>query len=78
MPGQHVRQERRYGEKCRGEVRLDDLSDQRLLAVDDDVAVRMLYTVTSFETYDTLAAPGQALTHVAPDVLYIAESVLSR
>jgi hypothetical protein len=33
---------------------------------------------SGLETYDTLAAPGQALTHVALDVLHLAHCVLSR
>ena len=45
----------------------------QLPAVEPDLAVRMLYTLTSFETFDALAAASQALTEVTPDVLSIAE-----
>jgi hypothetical protein len=50
------------------------LSDQHLLAVETDLAVRMLYTLTSFETFDALAAASQALTEVTGAVFSIAES----
>jgi AcrR family transcriptional regulator len=57
------------------EVLVVRLSDQHLLVVDTDLAVRMLYTLTSFETFDALAAADQTLTEVTPDVLSIAEAV---
>src|SRR5665647_607623 len=49
-------------------------SDQHLLAVETDLAVRMLYTLTSFETFDALAAASQALTEVTGVVFSIAEA----
>jgi AcrR family transcriptional regulator len=55
------------------EVLVRRLNDEHLLAVEADLAVRMLYTLTSFETFDALAVAGQTLTEVTPDVLSIAE-----
>ena len=42
-----------------------------------DRAAEMLYTITSFETFDTLAGPDQELTAVVGDVVYIAERLLA-
>ena len=39
-------------------------------------AVRMLSALTSFETFDALAGPGQDLTGVVPDVLQLAQAAL--
>jgi hypothetical protein len=46
-----------------------------LLTVAKDLAVKILVTLTSFETFDTLAAPNQALTEVAPIVSSMAARV---
>ena len=51
------------------------LNDQHLLAYEPDEAVRMLFALTSFETFDSLAAPGQPLTEVTRSVLALAEVV---
>jgi AcrR family transcriptional regulator len=56
------------------EVLVGRLGDQHLLAIETDLAVRMLYAITSFETFDALAAASQALTEVTAVVLSIAES----
>jgi AcrR family transcriptional regulator len=55
------------------EILVVRLSDQDLLAADTDLAVRMLYTLTSFETFDALADADQALTEVTGPVISIAE-----
>jgi AcrR family transcriptional regulator len=55
------------------EILVGRLSEQHLLAVDTDVAVRVLYTLTSFETFDALAAADQALGEVTGVVVSIAE-----
>jgi AcrR family transcriptional regulator len=55
------------------EILVGRLSTQDLLAVDPDLAVRMLYTLTSFETFDALAAADQGLTEVTGPVISIAE-----
>lgn len=44
--------------------------------VDSGKVVRMLHALTSFETFDALAVPGQPLTGVVPDILSLAEAVL--
>ncbi|MHB8312831.1 MAG: TetR/AcrR family transcriptional regulator [Candidatus Dormibacteria bacterium] len=54
------------------------LNDQHLLTFEPDRAVRMLYTLTSFETFDFLAAPGQPLTELSLDVLSLAEVVWAK
>jgi len=41
-----------------------------------DHAVRVLMTLTSFETFDTLAGPDQEITAALPDVLRLAEAAL--
>jgi|GEM_PF-167161 len=56
------------------EVLVVRLGEQHLLAVETDLAVRMLYTLTSFETFDALAADSQALTEVTGVVFSIAEA----
>ena len=43
---------------------------------DSDHAVRVLMTLTSFETFDTLAGPDQEITAALPDVLRLAEAAL--
>ena len=54
------------------------LSDQHLLSCEPDEAVRMLFSLTSFETYDSLAGPNRALSAVAPTVLILAGVVWHR
>ena len=51
------------------------LNEQHLLSCEPDEAVRMLFSLTSFETYDTLAGPDQALAEVARTVLILAAVV---
>ncbi len=53
------------------------LNDARLLACETDDAVRMLFSLTSFETFDALAGPDQALTAVSTNVLTLASVVLN-
>lgn len=53
-------------------VLVSRLSDQGLLAIEPEQAVRVLYTLTSFETFDALATAGQSLTEVAADVVTMA------
>ena len=48
------------------------LHDQHLLAGEIDDAIRMLFSLTSFETFDALARPDQSLTEVSTTVLAIA------
>jgi|ERR1035437_1961833 AcrR family transcriptional regulator len=48
------------------------LNDQHLLAGEIDDATRMLFSLTSFETFDALARPDQALTDVSVTVLTMA------
>jgi AcrR family transcriptional regulator len=43
-----------------------------------DRAVRMLYALTSFETFDTLAGPDRDLADAVPLVTSLAEAVLER
>ena len=43
----------------------------------DDRAVRMLYALTSFETFDTLAGPDRDLTDARPLITRLAEAVLT-
>jgi hypothetical protein len=38
--------------------------------------VRVLFALTSFETFDALARPDQDLTAVIPDILQLAKTVL--
>jgi AcrR family transcriptional regulator len=40
--------------------------------------VRALYTLSSFEFYDTIAAPGEALTEAIPQVLGVLDALLER
>jgi AcrR family transcriptional regulator len=44
---------------------------------DQDHLVRVLTALTSFEFFDALAGPGQALTAVVPEVLRLAETALA-
>ena len=41
-----------------------------------DETIETLYTLTSFETFDTLAGPARACADVAPRVLRLARAVL--
>jgi hypothetical protein len=45
------------------------LDARHLLSCEPDEAVRMLVSLTSFETFDALAGPDQDLTEVAQTVL---------
>jgi AcrR family transcriptional regulator len=56
------------------EILVGRLGNEHLLAVDTDLAVRMLHTLTSFETFDALADADQALTEVTGPVISIAEA----
>jgi len=49
-------------------VLVSRLADQDLLAIEAEQAVRVLYSLTSFETFDALASESQPLTEVARDV----------
>jgi AcrR family transcriptional regulator len=51
------------------------LSQAGKITIPADRAVRILFTLTSFETYDALADPGQELTAATPDVLHLAETI---
>ena len=51
------------------------LNDHDLLSCEPDEAVRMLFSLTSFETFDALAGPDRELTEVAQSVLLLAERV---
>ena len=53
--------------------RLDGAS---ALATEPSHAVRVLFALTSFETFDALARPDQDLTAVIPDILHLAKTVL--
>jgi AcrR family transcriptional regulator len=44
--------------------------------LDPEDLIRVLYVLTSFETFDALAAPDAALTSVVADVVNLAEAVL--
>ena len=54
------------------------LNDQHLLAIETDVAIEMLFSLTSFETFDALARSNQALTDVSTTVLTMASVVWRR
>lgn len=51
------------------------LNDHHLLAGEIDDAIRMLFSLTSFETFDALARSDQALTEVSATVLTMASVV---
>jgi AcrR family transcriptional regulator len=57
-------------------VLVSRLAGASVLAAEPDHAVRVLFTLTSFETFDTLAGPGADLTAVAPDIRRLAEAAL--
>jgi AcrR family transcriptional regulator len=69
----HARDERR---RAGLQVLVGRLSDQRVITVEPDRAVNTLFALTSFETFDALADPGQELTDVVRDVLDLAEAAL--
>ena len=52
------------------------LAGASVLATGTSHAVPVLFMLTSFETFDTLAGPDQELTAVVPDVLRLAEAAL--
>jgi AcrR family transcriptional regulator len=52
------------------------LAETPLATAEPDLAVRILATLTSFETFDTLAGPDQEVTAVVPDILRLAEAAL--
>lgn len=52
------------------------LAGASLLATGNSHAIPVLFMLTSFETFDTLAGPDQELTAVVPDVLRLAEAAL--
>jgi AcrR family transcriptional regulator len=51
------------------------LSTHGVLTVESDVAVRVLFSLTSFESFDGLAGPGQELTDVAPILFSLMQSL---
>ena len=51
------------------------LKEKDLLAFETDEAVRMLFSLTSFETFDALARPDQALSAVSGTVLRLASVI---
>jgi AcrR family transcriptional regulator len=52
------------------------LAGASLLAGEPGHAVRVLFMLTSFETFDALAGPDQDLTAVVPDIVRLAETAL--
>jgi hypothetical protein len=57
------------------EVLVGRFSDRRALNVEPDRAVQILFTLTSFETLDSLAANDPSLTEIEGEVLTLAESI---
>ncbi len=53
------------------------LAGTSVLAAEPGHAVRVLFMLTSFETFDALAGPDQDLTAVVPDIVRLAERALS-
>ena len=51
------------------------LSDQHLLNVEPDRALQILFTLTSFETFDSLAADNLSMTDVEGEILAMAEAI---
>ena len=51
------------------------LSDQHVLNVEPDRAVQILFTLTSFETFDSLAADNLSMTEVENEILAMAETI---
>lgn len=58
------------------EVLIGRLSNDRVAPLETGRTVHMLYALTSFETFDSLAGPGQELTDVVGDVVRLAECVV--
>lgn len=58
------------------QVLVGRLGDEQVTTVEPRWAVTMLYAITSFETFDAAAAPGQELTEVIPDILRLTEAAL--
>lgn len=58
------------------EVLVGRLINEHVIVAERGWAVAMLYAVTSFETFDAIAAPGQDLIEAVPDVVRLAEAVL--
>ncbi len=52
------------------------LSTASAVAAGPDWAARVLFTLTSFETFDALAGPDQDLPAVVPDILRLARAAL--
>lgn len=52
------------------------LSGAGLSTADPATAARILFTLTSFETFDTLARPDQDLAGIVPDILLLARAAL--
>ena len=52
------------------------LADERAITVEPQWAVTMLQAITSFETFDAVAAPGQELTEVVPEIRRLAAAAL--
>lgn len=57
-------------------VLVSRLKERKLITLDADKFVQILFTLTSFETFDTLAAEDQPLSEVVPEVIRLAQSVL--
>jgi len=57
------------------EVLVARLSDEGLLTMDHEMAVRVLFALTSFENFDSLAGPDRELTDVGSIVLALAKQV---
>jgi AcrR family transcriptional regulator len=54
------------------------LKEKDLLSFEPDEAIRMLFSLTSFETFDALARPDQALSDVSGSVLTLASVMWDR
>jgi AcrR family transcriptional regulator len=52
------------------------LAGTSLTAAEADRAVRVLVTLTSFETFDTLAGPDRDITAAGPDIVRLCEVAL--
>jgi AcrR family transcriptional regulator len=57
------------------EVLVARLSEEGRLTMDEDVAVRVLFSLTSFESFDSLAGPDRELTDVGLVVIGLATRV---
>jgi len=57
-------------------VMVGRLSNAGLTTADPGKAARILFALTSFETFDALARPDQDLTDIAPDILRLAQAAL--